>query len=768
VTLLDVMTASLRWYFVLTLSGLAVLPLLHSVCRSLPDRGVSLIRPVGIALLVVPLWTIGHLTPIPFNAWVILATLLLIGIPGWMFAVARFQIIGQIRRDYRRILAFEAAAFALFVAYIIFRGFAPDIANTEKPMELAFLNASMNSGQIPVEDPWFSGEAINYYYFGYVAFAATAILSGVPGEVAFNLALATVFTTATVAGAGMAANLAALINGYNRTAAIVSGAIAAFLISVAGNLHAARAFLSDPGETMRESWWAGTGWASSRIIEDGGFADGSTRTVITEFPAFSWILGDLHPHVLAYPWFIATLALIANLWIVAHRNDRILPVAVASALVGLMVGVLYSSNTWDVPLTGLLALIALGQLVLRSDWRWSAISIGSAIVGILISAGTFAASYQSPTVSASADTVPVLGTLIDSLGYVSWDRSSLAELLTHWGGLLLPLAIVIAIMTLGLEMNARRWLPFVGAVSFVLAVAALLVETPAIALFGVPVVILIWLMLSANGGRPEFEFPLILLIAGLAVLCVIEFVFVRDPFGDRMNTVFKFSFQVWAVISISVAALLPAILAKLNERAIPGLRAGVIVVLSAWILAISVYTPISSAAWTNRFNTWSGLDGLAYVERFQPDEYAAIQWLRETDEPVDVVLEAPGCSYGTDRFIPHNRVSMATGHPTVLGWDGHQHQWRRGQPDHRAEIGHRIDFTRSAFEQPGETNWTYNGSRISHLFIGAHETEGYQRCEIGPPYDLPSRERLLELGFEMVFEQGAVAIYRTPEDDRTN
>jgi uncharacterized membrane protein len=74
---------------------------------------------------------------------------------------------------------------------------------------------------------------------------------------------------------------------------------------------------------------------------------------------------------------------------------------------------------------------------------------------------------------------------------------------------------------------------------------------------------------------------------------------------------------------------------------------------------------------------WS-LDGALYRKRSLPDEMAAIAWLAEA--PLGTVAEAVGGSY-TD----FARVSTYSGQPTVLGWPGHQSQWRGGA----AEMGTR-------------------------------------------------------------------------------
>ena len=53
----------------------------------------------------------------------------------------------------------------------LFASFAPDVWNTEKPMDMAFINAINASAHFPPHDPWMSGETLNYYYLGHVVLA---------------------------------------------------------------------------------------------------------------------------------------------------------------------------------------------------------------------------------------------------------------------------------------------------------------------------------------------------------------------------------------------------------------------------------------------------------------------------------------------------------------------------------------------------------------------------------------------------------------------
>jgi len=54
-------------------------------------------------------------------------------------------------------------------------------------MELAFINSILKSPGFPPQDPWLSGFAISYYYFGYVIIAMLIRITGVTSGVGFNL-----------------------------------------------------------------------------------------------------------------------------------------------------------------------------------------------------------------------------------------------------------------------------------------------------------------------------------------------------------------------------------------------------------------------------------------------------------------------------------------------------------------------------------------------------------------------------------------------------
>ena len=188
---------------------------------------------------------------------------------------------------------------------------------------------------------------------------------------------------------------------------------------------------------------------------------------------------------------------------------------------------------------------------------------------------------------------------------------------------------------------------------------------------------------------PAMAFPLLLAAMAFYLLIGAELFYVVDQFGGgfrRMNTVFKTYYQAWLLLgSVSAYGLYyiwsvrSSVSSALNLARYLRVVRWVWVGATAFLLAGSFYYPVGAVLdRTGLFDDGhtlddNTLDGLAFLNEpgeNQPGEYAAIQWLRD-DTPWGRMVEAIGGDYS--RF---GRVSSSTGLPTVLGWIGHEQQWR--------------------------------------------------------------------------------------------
>src|SRR6476620_8888102 len=176
-----------RWYLVSLAASLCAAPFTAWLFRRLPGYGAWFARPVGLLAVIWPVWFLASISPIPYRD----LTLILSAI-----------VVAALSRDWiRPYLVAEGIFLVAFLGYLWFRGYTPKIAGTEKPMDEAFLSATMRSTNMPPADPWMSGETINYYYLGYLIEGTIGRVAGIPSWIAFNMALGTVYAMSVTAAA---------------------------------------------------------------------------------------------------------------------------------------------------------------------------------------------------------------------------------------------------------------------------------------------------------------------------------------------------------------------------------------------------------------------------------------------------------------------------------------------------------------------------------------------------------------------------------------
>ena len=105
-----------------------------------------------------------------------------------------------------------------------------------------------------------------------------------------------------------------------------------------------------------------------------------------------------------------------------------------------------------------------------------------------------------------------------------------------------------------------------------------------------------------------------------------------------------------------------------------GARGRVAALLALLAIVPGLYYP-ATALWSRTGGFGSEqptLDALAWLERFRPEELAALRWLRESTRSDDVVVQRSGASYRAEQNLP----SIVTGRPRCWAGEGHEYQWR--------------------------------------------------------------------------------------------
>jgi YYY domain-containing protein len=258
-----------------------------------------------------------------------------------------------------------------------------------------------------------------------------------------------------------------------------------------------------------------------------------------------------------------------------------------------------------------------------------------------------------------------------------------------------------------------------------------------------------WRGEPAARGPAEWPLLFIYLISGVAFLLTlaVEFVYLRDLFGTRMNTVFKFYYQAWVMMAIAAAFGSYYILGRRgpSPRGAALARGVWLVAFVALVLGGMVYPALGIPNKAGDFKAQPTLDGMAFLQNVRADDHAAIQWLQANEPGMAYIVEATGGSYSDAGF-----VSAFTGLPTVLGWDFHQYQWRgntiesgKRQPD----IGKIYQSANSS-----EVLSLLDKYDIQYVYVGAVEKRKYEL----PPHVAERFGRFLE----KVYEGGGVSIYR--------
>ena len=789
------MLDALSWYLVIQVLGMLTFPGAFVLLKRLPDRGFTLIKPAALVFFSYILWTLGltHTAP---NTQLTIGLILLMTVPLSAFMVWRNKsdISKFFREHWQMLAAGEALFLGFFLMWLGIVSEASSINHTEKPMDFGFINAVLQSRFFPVEDPWLSGHNISYYYFGHFMMAFMTQVTGVASSVGYNLGVALIPAMAAIGAFGLVYNLVRLSKGTVK-AAIIFSATGPILILLAGNLEGAIEFIHFQGWAGDEFWkWIGikglhgaesgagafpdSQWwwfRASRVIDT--LSDGqSLDYTITEFPLFSFLLGDLHSHVLSLPFLLLALGLTLNFFL-SHKSlglNWLRENAAEAAAMALIFGSLAFINIWDLPV--IIAVFGAAALVKAygdSDGKLSNAAVGAGlVVGTIFLAGTvlFLPFYRDFEATTSG-ILPLLDVktrpflLFIVIGLFIYLAGSF--LLRQVGELNRPnnsdnsAAVLILVVTAG---------PFTLWVA--LAFFAIWIDTGIMSALGeighrsilvVPGLILVALAAFSSMQRvklnitPAVAFPLILTAIGIYLLIGAELFYVVDQFGGgfrRMNTVFKTYYQAWLLLGISsvyglyylwsTRALVTKhpVLGKLMKSAqVTWIGVAILLLVASFyypVGAISSRAEIHQAQHAISDNT---LDGMAFLQEDSPEEYAAIQWLRD-EAPWGRIVEAIG-----DDYSDFGRISSSTGLPTILGWKGHELQWRDSSLSFNKREGDvRTIYSTNDSSEVLELLIDYD---IRYIYLGPRERRSY-----GGEH-LVSSERFLNT----VFEQGGVVIY---------
>lgn len=699
----------LRWWGTLFFVGAAAYPLTKRLFSRWHDAGYFFAKAVGFAVVTWVVYVLGTARIAPFTVLTVTASVLgtfLVGILLHQLSPGAGKDAGRWKKTLVSI-GFKEGVFLLALLYWSWvKAHEPSIRGLEKFMDYGFMQSALRSAYFPPVDMWYPPFPINYYYFGHLVTAMLTKLSGLDLAVTFNLMLATIFALCLTMSFSIGRELLRIgpIRPIRPIGQICGGIMTAFLVTLAGNMQTIYAFTRGyTGEDVAPFWQLT--WKASELwqklpegMERYWYAN-ATRFIpftIHEFPSYSFVVSDVHGHVLSIPFVLLAIGLLIVLFGLRRDTQHRLDLF-SLGMYGCIVGVLLMTNALDGPIYLGLCLVLL--VLAHASWHqgtWKRLVIEGAVIGAaaLITSLPFLSHFKS-FVNGIAVNCPLPFFADSKIGPILFEgvekcqRSPLWMMWLLWGFF---------------------W--YCGGVFFLSKIEKIK-ELRNISM--------IWKTKFTHVDRVLFVF----FIFSFALIIFPEFFYFKDiyPQHFRSNTMFKLGYEAFILWSIvSGYAIVQLFFHKQSFPALvkrKGLRILFVVLLIPQLVLVSIYPSFSVRSYFGGLKHYEGLYGLTWLMREYPDDYQALVWLQQQSVSDGTTLvEADGDSY-TD----YERFSVFTGIPTPVGWAVHEWLWR-GSYD---VVSPRREDVRKIYESEDveETQRILDRYNVRFIVMGTIEREKF-------------------------------------------
>ncbi|MDD3174638.1 MAG: DUF2298 domain-containing protein [Herbinix sp.] len=663
----------LQWWASVAYIGIIFLPMAALIFSKFNDKGYLFSKTIGIAVIGYFMWLLSSVHILKFTeASCILCVAICLILNGIiLFVVRKKKSVEDMsgsasfkESTLDHIIIEELIFFALFLLFTYVRGFKPEAYGTEKFMDYGFMTSMMRSEYMPPQDFWFSGSKLNYYYVGQYMASFLTKLSFVKVSVGYNLALMMVGAFGFMLPYSLVYNIAkqflVVKEKNNRIIPVISALLAGTGVCIAGNMHYPTFKWFEPlvrkffgMEASTDSYWFPD---ATRFI---GYHPETKDKTIHEFPCYSFVLGDLHAHVINI-MFVVTVLGILFAWMCTRKNlkNQNIPIYKeilnpAVIMISFFIGLFHTTNYWDFPIY----FVACGAVILFTNlivYNFNGKALGvTALQGIFVICFSELVCLPFTLNFNQISTTPLFTVA----------RTPLNQLIILWG---LPIFTVVAFLCFMIaNYRRKRKLEIASEIK---------AENEAV--------------IKAEHGEKEpvlFHFMKMITVSDLFIitigLCAIgliimpEIIYIEDIYnGDykRANTMFKLTYQAFIMFGICFGYIFVRLLAfgetkRQKKFAIIGLLLFSLTVCYAQNAVNSWYGNIF------KVKDYEGLDCTAFLNTTAAfeDDVAAIDWLNDHVTGTPVILEANGDSY-TD----YERVSVMTGLPTILGWRTHEWLWK--------------------------------------------------------------------------------------------
>lgn len=703
--MLSDLTYIISWWATIFVLSILSLPIIFHLFSKFWDNGYIFAKTLSLVALTYLILVFGIFKILPFNTFGLLMVIFVLITFNFLFLFKQkrylwfFKIL---KSKYKIFLVQETIFLLILIGWSYVRGFAPNIEGLEKYMDWGFVNSALRSKFLPPQDMWFSGEVINYYYFGHLIFALITKISQISSSITYNLSIATVCALTFVSTFSLSSNLVYL--SLKKRAVfkyVIAGLISALLLTFGGNLHSVykivqlnysqnnnKIVLTKVAiQKAANSFWYPD---STRFI--GHDPDTKDKT-IHEFPLYSFVVADLHGHmndIIIVIFFMAFL--LVSFLTPKQKFDRLFII-----FSGFLLSLCYMTNAWDFAIYGLL--LAVFSIFINFYKQGKNSFLPTILSGLLII--LFWYLFSLPF---SLKFIPMLEGIKISDGH-----TPIYQLLVLYGGfwvICLPFVFFI------IKKIIRNWKP------------------------------------ARPAGRLDIRtsdlFILSLIVVGTLLIIIPELVYIKDIYiyeHRRANTMFKLVYQSFILYSLSAGYVLVRLPEIIKSKFIINIYK--ISFITVFVIHM-VYPYFAIKSYYGELRLYHNLDGLTYLKDLYPDNYKAILWINKniTDQPV--MLEAVGDSYTT-----FNQVSSATGLPTIQGWVVHEWLWRGG---YDAPATRQTDVEKIYLSNDlEETKTLLSQYLVKYIFVGDKEYEKYPKL---------NPQKFKDIGAKIVFQSGKTVVYQ--------
>ena len=627
----------------------------------------------------------------PRMVWGVFLFFLLLSMGGYYLVYKnKISVFNKVSR--KEIFIQESLFQYTFIGFLVLHSLYPDSSWGEKSMDLSLLSYLIRRDYFPIFDNWSPDVVMKYYYWGYYCYAGFLKMFSLSNTVGYTV-------VATTLPALMVTSLYSLFRWVTKQRVLgLGGAI--FLVCssnwAAFYLH----LVNFPKDRF---------WYATRVFENELFA---------EYPFWSFIFKDLHPHVFAYP---ITIALLTFLFLVGdpYLKSKKMVQAVFYLILAFLWGSLIGFNGWDFLIYSVVIImfVLLDKQIFK-NYKTLVYLIFLFCVMIIL--------YLPMLLTLQTGRNLDYGFVVDQLNHFS----NYYMYLGNWFNIIFLILLFYFLYKKIARYRVNIWLSIPIALVFIslFQIFTKKMISNEIIFFCLIAMITINILWASRGNLHDYlNYPFKLLLIALMFIFLAEHLY----FMDRFNTIFKTYNNVWIWFAICAVILLRLPIRILKSQ-LKILNFKYLIWSFALLISIliGIFGTLQLSNFFYKLHDPFSLDPLTTYENWDKGAYEASNWINKNIKGTPIILEA----VGEKPFdLSTLRIAKFTGLPSYIGWPNHV--MLRGTPYHLAM--NKITILETIYNTP-DVSLAFKFLRaaaVNYIFVGATEFSRYQSTGLQKFFD---------------------------------